>query len=1104
MRNRYTLDQFSGMTRKRRILMRKYAGNSTQSSAGLAITLFMMAFLCLFCTPVQAVKISGTLQAGESSMSADGKVVYIEDSSLSTSDRKVYLYNGTPPSSQITYTGTAKANYNPSISANGTYVVFIVDVGFPNGSPVYKSVNGGSATSWITGLCSYPSIDNSGSTVTYNILDGANYKIKVTNGGGTTELGTVSLDSVPVLSADGMYVAYRYGANVYLKRSNGSSSVSFSGSSPAISYTGNRVAYVDGTDVKVYNRTSATVEFTVAGSSPAISATNDATDGNFVAYVSGGNVYVHDLATGNTSSYGTGGNPSISGDGGKVSLEKNNEVHLLANTPPTITAITDIDVYKGQSDSRSFTIGDAETSVDSLILTKGSSNTTLVPLGNITFGGSGASRTVTVQGAAGQVGSSTITVNVSDGVATASRDFTFTATNRVPVASSGTLTVDEDSVANPGTLVATDADGDALTYSIVTPASHGTATITNAATGAYTYTPDADYNGADSFTFKANDGLADSNTATISVTVDPLPDAPVASNGTLTVNEDSVDNPGTLVATDADGDPLTFSIVTPASNGTAVITNATTGAYTYTPNAGYDGGDSFTFKANDGTVDSNTATITITVVPHPAPAVTDITPNTHENTGRLTVTNLAGTGFRAGATVQLQKSGQPSITAMNVVVVSGTQITCDFNFMSNAVGAWNVVVINVDAQSGTLANGVTLTAAPPTIAYITPNSGVNTGSVAITDLAGSGFVSPTVELRRTGETSIPMTGVTLFGTTKITGSFDLTGATTGAWDVVVTNSDLQSATLASGFTIGANPAPAPTGISPTTVQKPGTKTITVNGSNFDAVLAGVTLTKSGQSDRALSMTSRTATQLKGTVDIGAMAVGLWNVVVTNGDGQSATLANALSVVEAALTGVTLTTDKAAPQPTGATITLTATKTGTATDVEYQFWTRYYNQTTSLWGYQLLRDYATDNTYAWQPVSSNSYWLYVYAREVGSGVPYQVVSPEVYFKIEPATLTGVTLGVSPSSPRPVGTTLTFTATKSGTAENVEYRFIYKWKNPATGVWQQYDIRGYGLSDNCTWAPSVAGDYRFYVYARIVGSTASFDKVSPLKSYTINPL
>ena len=60
---------------------------------------------------------------------------------------------------------------------------------------------------------------------------------------------------------------------------------------------------------------------------------------------------------------------------------------------------------------------------------------------------------------------------------------------------------------------------------------HGTLTVFNTATGAFTYTPNRNYNGPDSFTFKANDGAVDSNTATVRITVDPVNDAPVANNG---------------------------------------------------------------------------------------------------------------------------------------------------------------------------------------------------------------------------------------------------------------------------------------------------------------------------------------------------------------------------------------------------------------------------------------------------------------------------------------------------------------------------------------------------------------------------------------------
>ena len=190
---------------------------------------------------------------------------------------------------------------------------------------------------------------------------------------------------------------------------------------------------------------------------------------------------------------------------------------------------------------------------------------------------------------------------------------TITAVNDAPVAANGTLTTLEDTSAT-GTLVASDADGDALTYTIVTNGTKGTATVTDATTGAFSYTPAANANGIDTFTFKARDASVDSNVATVTITITPVNDAPVAANSTLTTLEDTTAS-GTLVATDADGDPLTYAILTNGSKGTATVTDATTGAFTYTPLANANGTDTFTFKANDSTIDSNTATVTITITP---------------------------------------------------------------------------------------------------------------------------------------------------------------------------------------------------------------------------------------------------------------------------------------------------------------------------------------------------------------------------------------------------------------------------------------------------------------------------------------------------------
>jgi VCBS repeat-containing protein len=130
--------------------------------------------------------------------------------------------------------------------------------------------------------------------------------------------------------------------------------------------------------------------------------------------------------------------------------------------------------------------------------------------------------------------------------------------------------------------------------------------------GTYTYDPNIDYTGADSFTFKVNDGTVDSDPATVNVTVtSDINTPPVATPVDAITTPKNTSKSGTLTGTDADGDTLTFSKVADPTSGTVIINSD--GTYTYDPNIDYTGADSFTFKVNDGTVDSAPATVSITV-----------------------------------------------------------------------------------------------------------------------------------------------------------------------------------------------------------------------------------------------------------------------------------------------------------------------------------------------------------------------------------------------------------------------------------------------------------------------------------------------------------
>lgn len=185
--------------------------------------------------------------------------------------------------------------------------------------------------------------------------------------------------------------------------------------------------------------------------------------------------------------------------------------------------------------------------------------------------------------------------------------------NTAPSATSQSVTTDEDTAVDI-VLTGDDPDGDPLTVRIITQPTNGS--LTGAAPN-LTYAPNPDYNGSDSFTFMVNDGAADSEPATVSITINPVNDAPVAQGQSVTTNED-IPLPIGLVASDVDGDPLTYTIAAPPTNGNLTGTPPTV---TYTPSLDYNGPDSFTFTANDGKVSSAPATVSITINPVNDPPV---------------------------------------------------------------------------------------------------------------------------------------------------------------------------------------------------------------------------------------------------------------------------------------------------------------------------------------------------------------------------------------------------------------------------------------------------------------------------------------------------
>ncbi len=387
-------------------------------------------------------------------------------------------------------------------------------------------------------------------------------------------------------------------------------------------------------------------------------------------------------------------------------------------------------------------------------------------------------------------GVDTFNYTVSDGTQsdTGSATVTVTAANDAPTADDQSVTTPEDTAVSI-TLTASDVDSDPLTYTVVSGPSNGQ--LTGSAPN-LTYTPDANYNGADSFDFVVDDGPLVSNTATVSITVEetnvapvldpvgnkitdelalltftatatdsnsgqtltfsltgivppgasitsagvfswtpsesqgpgsytfdvvvtddglpPLTDfetilvtvnevnvAPTADDQSVTTQEDTAVSI-TLTASDVDGDPLTYSVQTGPSNGqlTGSAPNLT-----YTPDANYNGADSFTFVANDGTVDSTPATVSITVNPVNEMHVQsiDMTAKVKGKSNKsqifTSVTIVDADGLVAGAQVTLNLSDDNNSLDTSTVTTDSSG-TATFTFSSAQAGnTYTATVIGV-------------------------------------------------------------------------------------------------------------------------------------------------------------------------------------------------------------------------------------------------------------------------------------------------------------------------------------------------------------------------------------------------------------------------
>jgi ELWxxDGT repeat protein/VCBS repeat-containing protein len=255
---------------------------------------------------------------------------------------------------------------------------------------------------------------------------------------------------------------------------------------------------------------------------------------------------------------------------------------------------------------------DADTTNLSAILETQAANGTVTLNNNGSFvyrptGAFSGTDSFTYRASDGSLSSNLATVTISVG------------NNRPPVATGDRFTLGEDGTITAGNLLANDSDPDGnlpLAASIVTQPASGTVSLN--ADNTFSYVPPAEFSGVTSFTYVAIDSLgAVSAPVDVTLTVTAVNDAPVAVNDTLSVSPGATLNltaPGVLANdTDIDSPVAALSVtrVNDVVNGTLSLQS--NGSFTYRPNTGFSGVDSFTYRASDGSLSSNLATVTIVV-----------------------------------------------------------------------------------------------------------------------------------------------------------------------------------------------------------------------------------------------------------------------------------------------------------------------------------------------------------------------------------------------------------------------------------------------------------------------------------------------------------